>query len=86
MKDPFKILKYPIATEKAIRLIEGEDKIIFCVDRKANKREIKEAMEKMFKVKVLTVKTLIDTKGRKKAYIKLKKGRALDVATNMGIM
>lgn len=84
--ESFKVLKYPIATEKAIRLIEGEDKIIFCVERTADKKQIKEAIESLFKVKVVNVKTLVDTKGRKKAYIQLEKGKALDVATNMGIM
>lgn len=69
--DPYTILLYPLRTEKAMNLIEKENKIVFIVDRRANKRQIKEAFEKLFNVKVAKVNTLIDPKGRKKAYIKL---------------
>ncbi len=87
MVDPFKILKYPLATEKAVSLIDKENKITFVVDRKANKQQIKEAFEKLFKVKVEKVNTLITPKGLKKAYIKLKKEySARDVATKLGIL
>ncbi|OYT42588.1 MAG: 50S ribosomal protein L23 [Candidatus Aenigmarchaeota archaeon ex4484_224] len=88
MKDPFKILKYPIVTEKTILMIDRDNKITFAVDRKASKKEIKEAFEKLFEVKVEKVNTLIDMKrGIKKAYIKLKKEfSARDVATKLGIV
>lgn len=85
--DPFKILKYPVMTEKNVRLVDTENKIVFIVDRKANKHEIKEAFEKLFEVKVEKVNTLITPKGLKKAYIKLKKEySARDIATKLGIV
>ncbi len=85
--DPFKVLKYPVMTEKNVKLVDSENKIVFIVDRKANKQEIKEAFEKLFDVKVEKVNTLITPKGLKKAYIKLKKEySARDVATKLGIV
>lgn len=84
--DPYKIIKYPISTEKAVRLMEAENKLIFVVDKNANKIEIKKAIEELFKVKVLKVTTLIQ-KGRKKAYLKLSiETPAIDVATQLGLM
>ncbi|MEW6063200.1 MAG: 50S ribosomal protein L23 [Nanoarchaeota archaeon] len=81
------ILKYPLSTEKAVRLMESENELLFVVDRKANKIEIKKHFEKLFKVKVLKVNTFIDGKGRKRAYIKLaREYPAIDIMTQLGIM
>ena len=80
------ILKYPLSTEKAVRMIGSENKITFVVDDKAKKKQIKDEFETMFKVKVLNVNTLIH-KGRKKAYIKLSPDNpAIDIATQLGLM
>jgi large subunit ribosomal protein L23 len=85
--DPFKILKYPHLTEKSISLIEKENKIVFVVDKKANKKQIKEAFEKLFEVKVDEVNTLITRKGEKKAFIKINpKFKASDIATKLGLV
>jgi len=85
--DPFKILKYPHLTEKSISLVEKENKIVFVVDRKASKKQIKEAFEKLFEVKVEKVNTLITPKGEKKAIIKLKpEYRAADIAARLGMV
>jgi ribosomal protein uL23 len=82
-----KILKYPLSTEKSIRLMESENKLIFVVDMKARKPEIKQAVEKAFKVKVVKVTTLITPDGEKRAYVKLSPDTpALDVATDLGLM
>ena len=85
--DPWKILLYPHVTEKAMKLIERQNTLVFIVDRKANKPLIKRAVEEAFKVKVAKVRTLITSDGRKKAYVKLKpEYKAIDVATKLGIM
>ena len=81
------IIKYPLATEKSIRLMESENKLIFIVGINANKLEIAKAIEDEFNVKVNKVRTLIDTKGRKKAYITFSpETPAIDVATKLGLM
>lgn len=87
MVDPSKILRYPHMKEKSITLAERENKIVFIVDRKAKKPEIKEAFEKMFEVEVENVNTLITRTGEKKAFIKLKpKYSAADVAVKLGMI
>ncbi|MBI2672501.1 50S ribosomal protein L23 [Candidatus Woesearchaeota archaeon] len=80
------ILKYPVSTEKGLKLMQEENKIIFIVERKARKADIKKAIEEMFSVKVEKVNTLIGREG-KKAFIKLHKdNNAMDVATKLGLM
>ena len=85
--DPYKIIKYPLATEKSVRIMESENKLIFIVSRKATKSQIKKAVEEVFKVKVIRVTTLITPQGNKKAYVKLSpETPALDVTTQLGLM
>ncbi|MEK6841354.1 MAG: 50S ribosomal protein L23 [Nanoarchaeota archaeon] len=80
-------IKYPISTEKAVRLMESDNKLVFIVERKATKQDIKKEIEKMFNVKVTKVNTLITPLGQKKAYVKLSKETlAIDVATKLGLM
>ena len=85
--DPHSILNYPHMTEKSVALIEKENKIVFIVSRSADKKQIKEAFEKVFEVKVAKVNTLITPKGEKKAFVKLKpEFKAIDVAVKLGIV
>ena len=84
--DAYDIIKHPLSTEKAIKLMESENKLVFVVDFKAKKSEIKKAVEELFNVKVLDINTVI-SKGNKKAYVKFPADTpAIDIATNMGIM
>jgi len=85
--DPREVIKNPVSTEKAIRILEAENKLLFVVDKDANKPMIKEAVEALFKVKVSKVNTYISPKGDKKAYVKLTADfPAMDVATNLGMI
>ncbi len=54
----YEILKAPIITEETNRLMESQNKYTFKVDKKANKVDIKKAVEAIFKVKVLSVNTI----------------------------
>ena len=76
----------PVTTEKAVKLIELENTLMFEVIATAKKPEIKEELERMFKVKVERVNVLV--RGNTKyAYIKLKKENpAIDVATKLGLI
>ena len=76
----------PITTEKAIRLIELDNTIVFRVDSRDDKKEIKENVEKMFKVKVIRINVL--NRGNEKiAYIKLNSETpAIDIATKLGMI
>ncbi|MBI4141512.1 50S ribosomal protein L23 [Candidatus Woesearchaeota archaeon] len=86
-KDPVQIIKYPLSTEKSLRLMESENKLIFVVDITATKKDIKTAAETLLKVKVTNVNTFITTNSEKRAYIQFSKETpALDIATNLGLM
>ena len=61
----YTLIKAPIITEKSAQLSEKYKQVIFKVDLDANKREIKQAVEKLFKVEVLSVTTSI-VKGKTK--------------------
>ncbi|MFC1755640.1 50S ribosomal protein L23 [Thermoproteota archaeon] len=81
------VIKFPLSTEKSIRLMEAENKLIFVVDKRADKKEIKEAIEKTFKVKVTKVNSLVTSKGQKRAYVRFAdENPAIDVATQLGLM
>jgi large subunit ribosomal protein L23Ae len=77
----------PMSSEKNIRMIEKENKLCFIVDKNATAKNVKKAVETQFKVKVVKVNTLYDTKGQKKAYVKLsEENNAMDIATSLGLI
>lgn len=57
MKDHFSIIKAPVITEKSTISVAKDNKVIFWVELTANKKDIREAVEKVFNVKVLGVNT-----------------------------
>lgn len=92
MFDPYKIIKHPILTEKSTEL-SSQNKYVFCVDKKANKNQIKKAIEEIYKVKVEKV-FVVNVKpkkrmyrfyiegyksGYKKAIVKLKEGEKIAI-------
>lgn len=92
MKEPGTIIRRALITEKGSRLREKENRYYFQVSPVANKLEIKSAIQTMFKVDVLEVRTLNvqgktkrlgRTQGRrsswKKAIVKLKPGQTIDL-------
>ncbi len=52
------VIKRPLITEKATSLKAMSNAVLFAVDRRANKKEVREAVEKLFKVKVEDVRTM----------------------------
>jgi len=90
MKDPHKIILMPVITEKSTMLKEINREVCFEVNPRANKSEIKKAVEQLFKVKVENVR-IMNKRGKtrrmgrnvgkkkdwKKAYIKLKEGEKM---------
>ncbi len=76
----------PINSEKAVRLIELNNTLVFEVDRRINKIKIKEEVEKNFDVKVESINSLIRN-NKKYVYVKLNvKNLAVDVATKLGMI
>lgn len=95
MRKPQDVLIRPVVSEKSLGLME-ENKYTFIVDNNANKIEIKKAVEELFKVKVLKVRTLKvpgknrrmgryegKTPERKKAIVTLRPGDKIEVFEGM---
>ena len=76
----------PLTTEKAVRLIELNNTLVFEVDRRKTKTEIKKELEEMFKIKIDSINSLIRL-NKKYVYAKLnEKNPAIDVATKLGLI
>lgn len=81
------ILKHPLVTEKAVNMIEAENKLTFVVDTSATKPLVRKAVEGLYKVKVRGVNIVRDMKARKRAIVTLDKAfKAADVATKLGVI
>ncbi len=94
MKEPYAVIKTVRVTEKGTALTESANQYQLVVDRHANKLDIKNAVEKAFKVKVLRVNTMhVRGKARrertiqygrtpawKKAFVTLKEGDKIEVS------
>lgn len=77
----------PISSEKAIRLMESENKLVFLVAQKATKIEIKAELESLFNVKVRKVNTHIGPDAKKRAYVTFADNTpAIDLATKLELM
>ncbi|KAL3928916.1 MAG: hypothetical protein SGPRY_002189 [Prymnesium sp.] len=85
--DQYTILKYPLTTESAMKKIEDNNTLLFIVDTRANKRQITEAVRRMYEIKTAKVNTLIRPDGLKKAYVRLAADHdALEIANKIGII
>ena len=91
MNKKFDIIYAPIITEKTAMLAQDENKFAFKVDPRANKTEIKQAIESIFKVKVVSITTANShpkkkrvgkytgmTDKYKKAIVKLAEGNSIN--------
>ena len=85
--EAYEIIQYPVITEKAIGMIESENKLTFVVHNNSDKNEVKNAIEELYKIKVDKINILNDRKGKKRAIVKInKKFKADDVATKLGVI
>ncbi|XP_041486534.1 60S ribosomal protein L23a-like [Microtus oregoni] len=85
--DHYAIIKFPLTTKSAMKKIEDNNTLVFILDVKANKHQIKQAVKKLYDIDVATVNTLIRPDGEKKAYVRLAPDYdALDVANKIGII
>ncbi len=76
----------PVTSEKAVKMIELENTLLFETERRAKKEDIKKEVESVFSVKVEKVRTLIKS-NKKFAFVKLnKENPAIDIATKLGMI
>jgi large subunit ribosomal protein L23 len=81
------IIKSPYVTEKVTAMIDSNDTLEFLVNIKATKPEIRKALEDLYDIDILTVRTMITSRGEKKAIVKLaKEGSANELATRLGLL
>jgi len=68
-------------------MIDSDNTMEFLVDIKANKTEIKKELEELYDVDVISIRTMITSKGEKKAAVKLVgDGSANELATTLGLL
>jgi len=80
------ILIKPLMTEKAVKMIELENKLVFVVSRNSRKGDIKKEFESTFDSKILSINVHI-RKNQKIAFIKMKEANAaINIATKLGVM
>jgi large subunit ribosomal protein L23 len=81
------VIKSPFITEKVTNMIDSDNTMEFLVDIKANKKEIRKELEELYDVDVISIRTMITSKGEKKAVVKLSgDGSANELATTLGLL
>jgi large subunit ribosomal protein L23 len=81
------IIKSPYVTEKVTGMIDSGNSLEFLVAMTATKPEIKKALEELYEIEVLSVRTMITSRGDKKAIVKLaKENSANELATRLGLL
>ncbi|MBK7972005.1 MAG: 50S ribosomal protein L23 [Deltaproteobacteria bacterium] len=89
--NPYHVILRPIVTEKSVRLKEDANQVVFAVRLEANKAQIRKAVEDLFKVHVVDVRTArvagkVKRRGRnvteasdwKRAVVELRSGDAIE--------
>lgn len=80
------VILYPVTTEKAVNMLQLQNKLTFIVEPKATKGQIKKEVEGKFEVKVEKVTVMNMLSGKKKAFVKLTKDfKADNVAAKLKI-
>jgi large subunit ribosomal protein L23 len=74
--DHYQVIRRPLITEKGMQSNEEHNTVVFQVDPRANKLQIKQAVEVLFQVKVLEVNTL-NMQGKKKR-VRMREGKKPD--------
>ena len=83
--DPYKIIYHPFVTEKTMNFMEKNNALEFVVKRDSNKKQIKDAVEKMFEAKVKSINTRITKKGKHAIVTFMPDFKAEDIGMRIGI-
>merc|ERR1712003_489467 len=85
--DNYQVLQFPLTTESAMKKIEDNNTLVFIVDTRASKKQIRDAVSSMYDIQCKKINTLIRPDGKKKAYVRLTADYdALDIANKIGII
>jgi len=84
--NPHEIILYPLMGEKAT-MMRDKNILTFTVGKNATKKDIKKAVEELYKVKVMSVNVMNTTEGSKKAHVRLDSSHsAEEIATQLGVI
>jgi large subunit ribosomal protein L23 len=83
--DPYEIIFHPFVTEKTMNLMENNNALEFVVKRDSSKLQIKNAVETMFEVKVMDVRTKITKIGKHAIVTFMPEFKAEDIGMRVGI-
>jgi len=85
--DKFRIIRYPLCSESAMKQIEDNNTLTFIVDLQSSTRQIRTSIKSLYEIDVVRVNTLVRPDGLKKAYARLSPDvEALEVANRIGII
>ena len=83
----YDVIKYPLTSETAMKQIEENNTLVFIIDIKATKKDVKNAVKTLYDIVAAKVNTLIRPDGLKKAYVRLTSDyEASDVASRLSII
>ncbi len=83
--DPYDIIYHPYVTEKTMNMMEKNNALELVVKRRANKQQIKKAVEKMFEAKVKDINTRITKKGKHAIVTFMPEFKAEDIGMRIGV-
>ena len=83
--DPYNIIFHPYVTEKTMNFMDKNNALEFVVKRNADKKQIKEAVEQLFEVKVKDVNTRITKNGKHAIVVFMPEFKAEDIGMRIGI-
>jgi len=83
--DPYSIIFHPYVTEKTMNFMDKNNALEFVVKRNADKKQIKEAVEQLFEVKVKDVNTRITKHGKHAIVVFMPEFKAEDIGMRIGI-
>ena len=84
--NPAEVIKGALSTEKSLRGVDTTNTLVFIIDKRATKEDVKQALKLLYSANVQKVNTVI-INGRKKAYVTFASGtQAKDIATTIGVM
>ncbi|EJU03160.1 hypothetical protein DACRYDRAFT_21442 [Dacryopinax primogenitus] len=85
--DAHRTIISPVSTESAMKKIEEHNTLVFLVNLRSNKKQIKAAVKELYDADAVKINTLIRPDGKKKAYVRLTADHdALDVANKIGFI
>ncbi|CAI2380248.1 unnamed protein product [Moneuplotes crassus] len=83
----YSVIEYPLVGESASKLMEDQNTLVFIVNLKSTKPDIKRTFKERFNVDIRKVNTLIRPDGKKKAFITLKgEQAAVELGSKIGII